>query len=106
MTLYGRVGDVPVYGGGLYAGPAGAVACTGEGEEIIKRAMARSVYEQMAAGTPALHAMEDVVRDFPAKFDLGLIAVDAHGWGVAANRRMAYGGEVGSPRGCRETDLT
>jgi isoaspartyl peptidase/L-asparaginase-like protein (Ntn-hydrolase superfamily) len=35
VTLYGRVGDVPVYGCGLYAGPAGAVACTGEGEEII-----------------------------------------------------------------------
>jgi isoaspartyl peptidase/L-asparaginase-like protein (Ntn-hydrolase superfamily) len=91
VTLYGRVGDVPVYGAGLYAGPAGAVACTGEGEEIIKRALARGVYESMAQGTPARTAVDRAVRDFPSRFDLGLIAVDRNGWGVAANRPMAYG---------------
>ena len=91
VTLCGRVGDVPVYGAGLYAGPAGAVACTGEGEEIIKRFMARSVYERMASGVPARRAVEEAVAKFPARFDLGLIAVDREGWGVAANRDMAYG---------------
>lgn len=91
VTLYGRVGDVPVYGAGLYAGPAGAVACTGEGEEIIRRAMARTVYESMAQGTPARAAVEKAVRSFPERFDLGLIAVDRQGWGVACNLPMAYG---------------
>jgi len=91
VTLCGRVGDVPVYGAGLYAGPAGAVACTGEGEEIIKRFMARSVYEALASGVPARRAVERVVAEFPDRFDLGLIAVDRDGWGVAANRDMAYG---------------
>lgn len=91
VTLYGRVGDVPIYGCGLYAGPAGAVALTGEGEEIIKRAMARSIYEQMAKGVAARKAIDEAVRAFPAKFDLGVIAVDKKGWGVAANRPMAYG---------------
>jgi L-asparaginase / beta-aspartyl-peptidase len=43
LTLYGRVGDVPIHGCGAYAGPAGAVACTGFGEEIIRHAMARLV---------------------------------------------------------------
>jgi isoaspartyl peptidase/L-asparaginase-like protein (Ntn-hydrolase superfamily) len=91
VTLSGRVGDVPVYGCGLYAGPAGAVACTGEGEEIIRRFMARAVYERMAKGVPARRAVEEAVRGFPARFDLGVIAVDHDGWGVAANRPMAYG---------------
>ena len=91
VTLYGRVGDVPVYGCGLYAGPAGAVACTGEGEEIIKRFMAHSVYERIAKGASARDAVEEAVRAFPERFDLGLIAVDRQGWGVAANRPMAYG---------------
>jgi isoaspartyl peptidase/L-asparaginase-like protein (Ntn-hydrolase superfamily) len=91
VTLYGRVGDVPVYGCGLYAGPAGAVACTGEGEEIIKRFMAHAVYERMAKGVAAREAVDEAVRDFPEHFDLGLIAVDRNGWGVAANRPMAYG---------------
>jgi isoaspartyl peptidase/L-asparaginase-like protein (Ntn-hydrolase superfamily) len=91
VTLYGRVGDVPIYGCGLYAGPAGAVALTGEGEEIIKRAMARTVYEQLAKGVPAKKAVDDATRAFPMQFDLGIIAVDRNGWGVAANRPMAYG---------------
>jgi len=91
VTLCGRVGDVPIFGAGLYAGPAGAVACTGEGEEIVRRAIARSVYERLAAGTPARQAVEAAALDFPARFDVGIIAVDRDGWGVAANRRMAFG---------------
>jgi isoaspartyl peptidase/L-asparaginase-like protein (Ntn-hydrolase superfamily) len=91
VTLCGRVGDVPVYGCGLYAGPAGAVACTGEGEQIIKRFLAHSVYERMAAGTPAREAVLEATRMFPERWDVGIIAVDRTGWGVAANRPMAYG---------------
>lgn len=91
VTLYGRVGDVPVYGAGLFAGPAGAVACTGEGEEIVRRALARWVYERMAKGISARDAVAQAARDFPPAFDVGLIAVDRRGWGVAANRSMAYG---------------
>ena len=91
VTLHGRVGDVPIYGCGLYAGPAGAVACTGEGEEIIKRTLARAVYERLERGVAARQAVEETVAAFPERFDLGLIAVDRAGWGVAANRSMAYG---------------
>ena len=91
VTLCGRVGDVPVYGAGLYAGPAGAVACTGEGEQIIKRFLAHSVYERLEAGVPAKQAVQEAVAMFPERWDVGLIAVDRAGWGVAANRPMAYG---------------
>ncbi len=91
ITLHGRVGDVPIFGAGLYAGPAGAVACTGHGEEIIRHAMARQVYGAMASGKPAAEAVAASVRAFPPTSDLGLIAVDANGWGVAANERMAFG---------------
>jgi isoaspartyl peptidase/L-asparaginase-like protein (Ntn-hydrolase superfamily) len=91
VTLCGRVGDVPVYGAGLFAGPAGAVACTGEGEQIVRRFLARSVYEQLEKGVPARLAVERAVAMFPARWDVGLIAVDRAGWGVAANRPMAYG---------------
>jgi beta-aspartyl-peptidase (threonine type) len=91
VTLYGRVGDVPVYGAGLFAGPAGAVACTGEGEEIIRRFLAHHVYEQMSRGISARRAVEEAAQAFPPKLDVGLIAVDRQGWGVACNRSMAYG---------------
>jgi L-asparaginase / beta-aspartyl-peptidase len=91
VTLYGRVGDVPIHGAGLYAGPAGAVACTGDGEEIVKRFLALRTYERIAAGTPAREAVRLAAAGFPSSGTVGLIAVDAHGWGVAANRSMAWG---------------
>jgi L-asparaginase / beta-aspartyl-peptidase len=91
ITLDGRVGDVPIYGCGAYAGPAGAVACTGHGEEIIRRTMARTVYAMLEQGVPAREAVRRGCAAFPDEWSLGLIAVDGQGWGVAANRSMAYG---------------
>ena len=91
ITLYGRVGDVPIYGCGCYAGPAGAVACTGHGEEIIRRAMARLVYERMAGGDTAREAVVAGCEVFGQEWSLGLIAVGPVDWAVAANREMAWG---------------
>lgn len=91
LTLYGRVGDVPMFGAGGYAGPAGAVACTGDGELIVRQLLARSVYEQIAAGVSARVAVHRAVAEFPKDGTVGIIAVDAVGWGVAANRPMAFG---------------
>ncbi len=91
ITLYGRVGDVPIYGCGCYAGPAGAVACTGFGEEIIRHAMARLVYERLAAGQTAREAVLEGCAVFGEEWSLGLIAVGAKDWAVAANRPMAWG---------------
>jgi len=91
ITLYGRVGDVPIYGCGCYAGPAGAVACTGFGEEIIRHAMARLVYDHMAAGKTAHEAVLAGCEVFGEEWSLGLIAVGTTDWAVAANRPMAWG---------------
>jgi L-asparaginase/beta-aspartyl-peptidase (threonine type) len=91
ITLYGRVGDVPIMGAGLFAGPAGAVACTGFGEMIIREAEARTVYNLMAGGLSARDAVRRGCQAFPESADLGVIAVGRDGWGVAANRSMAYG---------------
>ncbi|MFO7654043.1 MAG: isoaspartyl peptidase/L-asparaginase [Candidatus Krumholzibacteriia bacterium] len=91
LTLYGRVGDVPVYACGCYAGPAGAVACTGFGEEIIRHTMARTVYEVMAEGRSAREAVHAGVTLFDEQHSLGVIAVGSQDWAVAANRSMAWG---------------
>jgi isoaspartyl peptidase/L-asparaginase-like protein (Ntn-hydrolase superfamily) len=91
VTLYGRVGDVPIPGAGLHAGPAGAVACTGDGEEILRRGLARSVYESLREGEAAQPAVRRAAADFPARHGVGIIAVDAAGWAVASNRQMAFG---------------
>lgn len=94
ITLDGRVGDVPIYGCGSYAGPAGAVACTGHGEEIIRKMLARAVYSLMADGQTAQQAVARAIADFPPEWSVGVIAVGRDGWGVAANMQMAYGKAV------------
>ena len=48
--LRGRVGDTPIIGSGFYAGRHGAVATTGIGEEIVRRMLAREVYQLLADG--------------------------------------------------------
>ena len=89
--LRGRIGDTPLPGCGFFAGRAGAVGITGIGEEIIKRTLARAVYDRMASGMPAQAACEDGLRLFPASVPVGIIAMDANGPAVAANVPMAAG---------------
>ncbi|MFT4572336.1 MAG: beta-aspartyl-peptidase (threonine type) [Candidatus Binatia bacterium] len=46
-VLRGRVGDVPLPGGGLYAGKAVAIATTGDGEFIAKSLRAHRAYVEL-----------------------------------------------------------
>lgn len=85
LTLYGRVGDVPMYGAGIYAGPKGAVACTGHGEEIIRHLVAKAVYDRLARGLTAQQAVDRTLAAFPATIDLGLIAVGPASTGGGCN---------------------
>jgi len=85
ITFYGRVGDVPIYGAGIYAGPRGAVACTGNGEDIVKRLVARTVYDDLARGLAAQDAVDRALRAFPPSVQLGVIALAASSEGGGAN---------------------
>lgn len=90
MMLLGRVGDSPIYGAGLYAGPAGAVTATGEGEEIIRRFLSLRVYERMARGESAEAAGRAELDAIPADIGVGLIAIGNDGaWG-GSNRQMPF----------------
>jgi L-asparaginase / beta-aspartyl-peptidase len=88
IMLPGRVGDTPIIGCGLYAGPHGAVAATGEGEEIMRRVLAKQVYDWIAGGMGAQEAVEKGVALVPGEFTVGLIAVSLRDEGVADNRTM------------------
>ncbi len=98
ITLRGRVGDVPIYGAGLFAGPRGASAATGEGERIIEAALAREVNAWLEQGTSpddaARRAVDAVVRK---KGDIGVIVIGPTTMAAAANLPMAWAGrESGS----------
>lgn len=77
----GRVGDTPIPGAGTWADRHAAVSATGDGEAIVRVALARGVAARIAAGLPlrgaviaALHELRAVTRG-----SAGVIALDRHG---------------------------
>ena len=85
----GRVGDVPLPGCGLYAGPNGAVAFTGIGEEILRRNAAIRAYDKLGSGIAAPELLEEIHGWFgDVEFGCILLGPDAHAGG--SNRDMAW----------------
>ena len=96
LTLRGRVGDVPILGAGLYAGPHGAVAATGTGERILEASLARRSYDRLAAGATAAATAKGAVDELRGK-DIGVIVISARELAADADRPMAWAGrEEGS----------
>ena len=89
-AMIGRVGDVPLPGCGLFAGESGAIAATGDGEEIARRIVAYRIYARLSAGEHPHAIVEDVLREFPEANDLGLIVVGKGGHAGGSNRKMAW----------------
>jgi beta-aspartyl-peptidase (threonine type) len=97
ITLRGRIGDTPILGAGLYAGPRGAVAATGKGERIIEAAASRTVHDLLRDGKGAQNAADQVVNLIKDKGSIGLIVVDRYNMIAAADRPMAWAArELGS----------
>lgn len=86
----GRVGDSPIVGAGLYAGPLGAVSVTGIGEEIMKQVLSKFVYDRLADGMSAQQASDRGLALFPKDVPVGIVAVDARESGEASNRPMPF----------------
>lgn len=80
-SLPGRVGDSPLIGAGTYASPAGAVSCTGIGEDIIRVVLAKHAVDRMAQGASAEQCGECAIAHFAelTASEAGLILIDAHG---------------------------
>lgn len=88
--LMGRVGDTAMLGSGFYAGPLGAVAATGIGEEIIRKLVAFRVYSWMEAGVPLQEALEQAVSLFDRDIGVGVIAVNRTEAGCHANNEIPH----------------
>ncbi|MCU0724798.1 MAG: isoaspartyl peptidase/L-asparaginase [Planctomycetes bacterium] len=88
--LLGRVGDTPLPGAGFWAGPHGAVAATGIGEEIIRRLACRGIHDRLSAGVSPAEAIRAITETFPGDVAFGAIAVSASESGEHANRSMAF----------------
>lgn len=78
--LPGRVGDSPVLGAGTYAENAsGAVSCTGAGEYILRRSLAKETCMLMQGRTPAAAANKALKELLRINGQAGLIALDRQG---------------------------
>jgi beta-aspartyl-peptidase (threonine type) len=79
----GRVGDSPVLGGGTYAtNDACAVSCTGDGEVLMRGALAHEVYALVKyKGLPLAEACQAALglHDDHLRGDKGMIALDPQG---------------------------
>ena len=74
----------------LGVGPDGAVAATGEGEEIVIRLLCLRVYERMAGGASAEYAGRVGLGGAPEPVVVGLIAAGpSDAWG-GSNRHMPW----------------
>ena len=97
----GRIGDSPLVGCGIYVGKSGAVVATGIGEEIIRRLLAKQVYDRMENGMTPQQACEWGLTLFKdpskslkkcyKKVPVGIVAVNLTGYGIVATHQMATG---------------
>jgi len=77
--MRGRVGDAALLGAGTYAGLSGAISCTGHGEEIMRRSLARDIVERMTT-MPASTALTLVTAEARRKkLAFGAVGMDARG---------------------------
>jgi L-asparaginase/beta-aspartyl-peptidase (threonine type) len=87
--MRGRVGDSPMIGCGFYAGPACAIASTGIGEEIIKKMLAKTVYDMVSQGEDIRRACERGTSMFPSEMNVGIIGISQEGVVALSNTEMA-----------------
>jgi beta-aspartyl-peptidase (threonine type) len=68
--LPGRIGDTPLIGCGVYAdNRGGAVSMTGQGEAIIRLAVAKAICDRLLAGHSARQAAYTVLRQMVSRID-------------------------------------
>lgn len=89
-TLHGRVGDTPLPGCGVEAGPLGAIACTGNGDHLARRKLATKLYRMLEEGLTAEQVKEKAFSMFEDHVDLGVIILTKEGHAAATNREMAW----------------
>ena len=97
-TLLGRVGDVPLPGCGLHAGPAGAVAVTGDGDYLARKSLASHVYRLLESGMTPDEARDVAFTLFAPHVDVGVNLVHGDLFSGGSNRQMAWSWLKEEPR--------
>jgi L-asparaginase / beta-aspartyl-peptidase len=86
----GRVGDVPLPGCGLFCGPLGAIACTGDGEFIALKILAKEVYGWIERKMSPHEAVQKTMTLFDNSIDIGIIILTTNKCAANARNGMAW----------------
>ena len=86
----GRVGDVPLPGCGLFCGSIGAVACTGDGEFIALKILAKEVYSWLERNMSPDEAAHKAMTLFEDSVDVGLIILTKNRFAANSRSGMAW----------------
>lgn len=89
-SAIGRVGDVPLPGCGLFCGASGAVACTGDGEFIALKLLAKEAYTWLENSMSPDEAAHKAITLFDRNVDIGLIILTRNGFASNARNGMAW----------------
>jgi L-asparaginase / beta-aspartyl-peptidase len=89
-SAIGRIGDVPLPGCGLYCGPLGAVACTGDGEFIALKILAKEVYGWLEQNMAAKQTVAKALSLFDDSVDVGLIVLTKNEFAASSKNGMAW----------------
>ncbi len=95
--LPGRVGDTAVIGAGTYAGPSGAVSCTGHGEPIMRMMLGKDAVDRMKTLPGSIAVTLALSEARRQKALCGMVGFDARG-GICFGHTtpdMSYGYMVG-----------
>ena len=82
--------DVPLPGCGLFCGAVGAVACTGEGEFIALKLLAKEVYGWLEEKMDPREAAEKAMALFDDSVDVGLVILTHNKFASLARNDMAW----------------
>ena len=91
----GRVGDVPLIGCGLFCGHLGAVACTGNGELITLKMLAREVYSWLEKNVSPIDAVQKAMTLFDDSVEVGLIVLTKTQYASQSRNGMAWAHLIG-----------
>ncbi|HVM45830.1 MAG TPA: isoaspartyl peptidase/L-asparaginase [Candidatus Thermoplasmatota archaeon] len=89
-TLLGRIGDTPNIGAGLYAGEFGAVACSGNGNVLLRERTATKIHQWMGGGDLAEQALRRFVATLSHDTDFFGVAIGRREYAALGNREIAW----------------
>lgn len=75
---------------GLFCGPIGSVACTGDGEFIALKILAKEVYHWLEENMSPVDAVHKAMALFDDAVDIGLIIVTKNEFAANSRQGMAW----------------